>query len=38
VRGESFVKIVDKETLDKLDKREADFLEPPAPAAPAPKK
>jgi hypothetical protein len=41
VRGESFVKVAEKETLDKLDKLEADFLEPlaSAPAAPsAPKK
>jgi hypothetical protein len=41
VRGEPFVKIVDKDILERLDKRETDFLEPPAPppATPAaPKK
>lgn len=36
VAGESFVKIADKEALDKLEKRETDFLEPPAPAPAAP--
>ena len=32
VRGESSVKVADKESLQKLDKGEADFVEPPAPA------
>lgn len=40
VRGESFVKIADKDGLDRLEKREADFLEPPSapPASPTPPK
>jgi hypothetical protein len=36
VKGESVVKIADKESFDKLDKAEADFVEPPA-APPAKK-
>jgi len=35
VQGEPFVKIADKDTPDKLNRKEADFLEPPP--APAPK-
>jgi len=34
VRGESAVKVADKESLQKLDKGESDFVEPPAPPAP----
>lgn len=37
VLGEPFVKVADKESLTKLSKAEADYLEPPPPA-PAPKK
>jgi hypothetical protein len=36
MRGEPFVKVVDSEILAKLGRKESDFLEPPAPAAPAP--
>jgi hypothetical protein len=36
VRGESSVKVADKESLQKLDKGESDFIEPPAPATPNP--
>ena len=35
IKGESTIKIADKESLDKLNKAEADFLEPPAPTPPA---
>ncbi len=35
VKGESAVKVADKESLEKLNKAEADFVEPPAPPAPA---
>ncbi len=38
VQGEPFVKIAEKDTLDKLNKKESDFLEPPPPPAPAPAK
>jgi len=39
VQGETSVKIADKEILQKLDRAEADFVEPPPPApAPAPPK
>jgi len=41
VKGENVVKIVEKDTLEKLNKAESDFLEPPAPTpspAPAEKK
>jgi hypothetical protein len=39
IKGESAVKVADKESLEKLNKSEADFLEPPAPpAAPEKKK
>ena len=37
VKGESYIKVADKESLEKLNKGEADFLQaPPAPAKPAP--
>jgi hypothetical protein len=35
VKGESSVKIADKESLEKVSKNESEFLEPPAPATPA---
>jgi len=35
VQGEPFVKIADKESMAKLGKGEADFIEPAAPSAPA---
>jgi uncharacterized membrane protein len=39
VQGEPYVKIADKESLDKMGKGESDYLEPPPPPAPAaPKK
>jgi len=38
VKGESSVKIADKESLEKLDKAEADFVEAPPTPAPAAKK
>ena len=36
IQGDSSVKIADKESLDKLMKGEADFLEPPPPPPPPP--
>ncbi len=36
IKGEPFVKIADKESLDKLNKGESDFVEPPPPPPPAP--
>ena len=38
VKGESTVKLADKESLEKLNKGESDFVEAPAPSAPAAKK
>jgi hypothetical protein len=38
VKGESPIKIADKDSLDKLNKAEADFIEPPPPAPAAPAK
>jgi hypothetical protein len=35
VRGESSVKVADRESLEKIDKTEADFLEPPPATTPA---
>lgn len=38
IRGETSVKIAPKDTLEKIDKGESDFLEPAVPATEAPKK
>ncbi len=38
VKGESSVKVADKESLEKLNKAESDFVEPPPAPAAAPKK